>query len=175
MDGFKTNVDVFKQLRSSGNSNLTDYASLTSSVVKKFKLKWNSVQTVKRVFAKICLQRINEMEKICSKHGIFWKEKWLLAEKYIYLTPKFISQIQNKVGELQLDSLQVSVTYQLLLIIGKIGFDGASGQSIYKQKFENTASDDQSVFMIAYVPLKLCMLNDQTNKIWVIYNLLSTR
>lgn len=115
------------------------------------------------------------MEKICSKHGIFWKEKWLLAEKYIYLTPKFISQIQNKVGELQLDSLQVSVTYQLLLIIGKIGFDGASGQSIYKQKFENTASDDQSVFMIAYVPLKLCMLNDQTNKIWVIYNLLSTR
>lgn len=64
-----------------------------------------------------------------------------------------------------LDSLQVSVTDQLLLI-GKIGFDGASGQSLYKQKFENTDSDDQSVFMIAYVPLKLCMLNDQTNVIW---------
>ena len=64
-----------------------------------------------------------------------------------------------------LESLKANIPGQLLLI-GKIGFDGASGQSMYKQKFENPESEDQSIFATAYVPLKLCLLNDEAQIIW---------
>ena len=36
----------------------------------------------------------------------------------------------------------------------------------YKQNFENPESEDQSIFATAYVPLKLCLLNDEAQIIW---------
>ena len=53
-----------------------------------------------------------------------------------------------------------------LLLIGKIGFDGASRQIMYKQKLENPESEDQSIFANAYVSLKLYLLNDEAQIIW---------
>lgn len=66
-----------------------------------------------------------------------------------------------------LDSMQCNVSGNLVLI-GKCGFDGASGQSTYKQKFltDNSENDDSSIFMTAYVPLKLCFSNDHSKIIW---------
>lgn len=64
-----------------------------------------------------------------------------------------------------LESLKITVTGKLTLI-GKCGFDGASGQSNYKQTFENIESDDSSIFMTAYVPLKLVLSNKESNVIW---------
>lgn len=53
-----------------------------------------------------------------------------------------------------------------LTLFGKCGFDGASGQSTYKQKFDTVDSDDSSIFMSAYVPLKLVYSNDFSKIIW---------
>lgn len=40
-------------------------------------------------------------------------------------------------------------------LITKWGFDGSSGQSEYKQKFDNSAKSDASVFLSSLVPLQL--------------------
>lgn len=53
-----------------------------------------------------------------------------------------------------------------LTLFGKCGFDGASGQSVYKQMFDTVDSDDSSIFMSAYVPLKLVYSNDFSKIIW---------
>lgn len=42
-----------------------------------------------------------------------------------------------------------------LKLICKWGFDGASGQSTYKQKFQNENISDDSIFMTSFVPVKL--------------------
>lgn len=102
MDGFKTNFDVFKQLRSSGNSNLSDYASLTSSVVKKFKLNLNEIQykQLSECLRKFALNVSTKWRKSARNMASFEKRNdfWL---KHTFIWAKFISQIQSKVGELQ--------------------------------------------------------------------------
>ena len=55
-----------------------------------------------------------------------------------------------------LESLKANIPGQLLLI-GKICFEGASGHSMYKQKYENPDSENQRIFATAYIPLKLMM------------------
>lgn len=42
-----------------------------------------------------------------------------------------------------------------LILIGKWGFDGTTGQSEYKQKFKDGSADDGSLFVTSYVPLQL--------------------
>lgn len=49
-----------------------------------------------------------------------------------------------------------------LKLISKWGFDGASNQSLYKQKMEGE-QDDASIFMTSLVPLKL---TDGDNTVW---------
>lgn len=76
-----------------------------------------------------------------------------------------LQSLLDHTGRRILESLKCAVTGKLVLI-GKCGFDGASGQSNYKQKFENSELDDSSIFMTAYVPLKLFFLNDESNVLW---------
>ena len=42
-----------------------------------------------------------------------------------------------------------------LILVSKWGFDGASNQSNYKQKFVNQEDDDSSIFMGSLLPIKL--------------------
>lgn len=51
-----------------------------------------------------------------------------------------------------------------LKLICKWGFDGSSGHSLYKQKFENSSNTDEYMFLTALVPLKL--VNDNNQTIW---------
>lgn len=46
----------------------------------------------------------------------------------------------------------------------KWGFDGSSGHSVYKQKFEDLNSSDEYMFLVAFVPLKL--IDDNGKIIW---------
>lgn len=59
-----------------------------------------------------------------------------------------------------------------LKLICKWGFDGASSQSIYKQKFQIGNILDNSIFMTSFVPIKLV---NGSNVIWMNKNPFSTR
>lgn len=48
-----------------------------------------------------------------------------------------------------------SIQSENLILLTKWGCDGVSGQSQYKQKFDNTCDDDASVFITTIVPLIL--------------------
>ena len=57
---------------------------------------------------------------------------------------------------LELPSNQETISERNLLLILKYGFDGSSGHSAYKQKWNDDAvSDDQNVFVTSIVPLRL--------------------
>lgn len=62
-----------------------------------------------------------------------------------------------------------------LTLVGKRGADGSSGQSLYKQKFNDSSNTDEFIFMISYVPLKLHVTGDSTKVIWQNPNCSSTR
>ena len=64
-----------------------------------------------------------------------------LVEKYL---------IENKIGE--------------VVLVGKYGFDGSSGQSIYKQTFTGDVFDESSIFIASFVPLTLM---DKSKKIHI--------
>lgn len=51
-------------------------------------------------------------------------------------------------------------------LICKWGCDGSSGHSRYKQKFADTAHDDEFLFVFSFVPLKLCLENDDSTWAW---------
>lgn len=63
-----------------------------------------------------------------------------------------------KVCEQNLDNNKV------LKLICKRGFDGASSQSTYKQKFQNENVSDDSVVMTTFVPIKL--VSDCDDIVW---------
>lgn len=50
---------------------------------------------------------------------------------------------------------QFAQSTQKLCLVTKWGFDGASGQSSYKQKFEDTNADDSCIFITSLVPIVL--------------------
>lgn len=50
---------------------------------------------------------------------------------------------------------QFALQTQKLRLISKWGFDGASGQSSYKQKFQDPNADDSSIFITTLVPIVL--------------------
>ena len=50
-------------------------------------------------------------------------------------------------------------------MIYKWGLDGSSGQSMYKQNFESSESDDKNVYAIFLVPLRLYFTDDEKNTI----------
>lgn len=50
-----------------------------------------------------------------------------------------------------------------MILTSKWGFDGATGQSIYKQKNqEHKTSEESAVFMTSLAPLKLYIENNET-------------
>ena len=53
-----------------------------------------------------------------------------------------------------------------VILHGKWGLDGASGQQVFKQKWSNDKSvnTDNSIFMVSYVPLSIMSSDGQT--IW---------
>lgn len=59
-----------------------------------------------------------------------------------------------------------------LILFCKWGFDGASSQSTYKQKFKDNNASDSSIFMTSFVPLKLV---SGTDVVWTNPNPSSTR
>lgn len=63
--------------------------------------------------------------------------------------------------------LEISDTSSLKLTV-KWGMDGASGQSMYRQIFQNKPADseDSSIFMISMVPLELKSLESHGKVIW---------
>lgn len=52
-----------------------------------------------------------------------------------------------------------------LILECKWGFDGSSGHSIYKQKFENQDATDEFIFAASFVPLRLLEWADE-NLVW---------
>lgn len=60
-----------------------------------------------------------------------------------------------------------------LKLICKWGCDGSSGQSVYKQKFENTdreeSKSDANIFFTSIVPLQLISLNEKTKQKIIIW------
>lgn len=69
-----------------------------------------------------------------------------------------VSRLVN-VSQLVLDSINPTLLQKAELLL-KWGFDGSSGQSLYKQKFsENEESSDSSLFVTWLVPLQLQTLS----------------
>lgn len=74
----------------------------------------------------------------------------------------------SRILELQSDvTNNLDESCKQLTLIGKWGFDGSSGQSEYKQKFENNNLEDSSLFVTSYVPLQLILKsnNEEEHKI----------
>lgn len=67
-----------------------------------------------------------------------------------------------------IQSLKISIDQpsQKLHMITKWGFDGASSQSQYKQKFEDKDADDSSIFMTSLVPIVLHAEDEPTDIYW---------
>lgn len=57
-------------------------------------------------------------------------------------------------------------TAKKLCLISKYGFDGASSQSNYKQKFTEPDADDSSIFISSIVPILLYAADDRQNVYW---------
>jgi len=53
-----------------------------------------------------------------------------------------------------------------LILIGKWGFDGRTGQAEYKQKVTDTDLSHSSFLVTSYVPLRLISESDQSKIIW---------
>lgn len=82
-------------------------------------------------------------------------------------------EVSETIAEVKLDSLlrhtaerlcqvQIEVLNRLiprqlkdLHLVSKWGMDGSSGQSLYKQRFDNPNVDDSSIFFTSLVPIKL--------------------
>ena len=56
-----------------------------------------------------------------------------------------------------------------LTLICKWGCDGSSGQSQYKQKFEDEASSDANIFLTSLVPLQIVGSDVETNKNLIVW------
>ncbi|XP_044572242.1 uncharacterized protein LOC123257406 [Drosophila ananassae] len=65
------------------------------------------------------------------------------------------------------DKLDESHNY--LTLKGKWGFDGSSGHSEYKQKFENNNLEDSCLFVTSYVPLQLFVKSDNDKEQKIIW------
>jgi len=52
-----------------------------------------------------------------------------------------------------------------LTLFCKYGFDGTSGQSEYKQRFQNISTSDSSIFFTSFVPIKL-VNNEDNSVVW---------
>lgn len=52
------------------------------------------------------------------------------------------------------------------VLIGKYGFDGASGQAQYKQKFSGDVFDESHVFIASFVPLRLVDRQNPNTIFW---------
>lgn len=66
------------------------------------------------------------------------------------------------------DTIQTPLTEstQKLCLISKYGFDGASSQSNYKQKFADPNADDSSIFISSLVPIVLHDVDQSENVYW---------
>ncbi|XP_050308009.1 uncharacterized protein LOC126744581 isoform X1 [Anthonomus grandis grandis] len=64
---------------------------------------------------------------------------------------------------LNISNLNICQVFNLKLIC-KWGFDGSSGHSLYKQKFESASNTDEYMFLTALVPIKL--VDSCNNVIW---------
>ena len=59
--------------------------------------------------------------------------------------------------------------YTRLILIYKAGFDGTTGQSVYKQQSDDTSelNTDESLFITCLVPLELyCFKDDKKQVVW---------
>lgn len=63
-------------------------------------------------------------------------------------------------------------SHKNMTLLCKWGFDGASSQSTYKQKFQDENVSDNSVFMTSFVPIKL---TSGADVVWINQNPSSTR
>lgn len=61
---------------------------------------------------------------------------------------------------------QFDAQVQKLCLVSKWGFDGASSQSQYKQKFEDPNSDDSCIFITTFVPIVLHGMEQAENVHW---------
>lgn len=72
-------------------------------------------------------------------------------------TSKRLVQLQQDI----LKTLNIKGETISLILVCKWGFDGSSGHSQYKQKFNSSNTSDASVFLISFVPIKLYSNNCQ--------------
>jgi hypothetical protein len=95
-----------------------------------------------------CYQLLLEAKKRCYPEHIEITERGAKVplQALLDLTVKRILQVVGAPVDSSTDGLK---------LISKWGFDGASSQSTYKQKSEDTDFNDSSVFMSSLVPLKL--------------------
>lgn len=79
-----------------------------------------------------------------------------------------LDHISSRILTVQNDVIRTSCTenVQNLVLLVKYGFDGSSGQSQYKQKFEDENASDSSMLLTSLVPLRLFKNENQTSIIW---------
>ena len=105
----------------------------------------------------------------------------LAAKKFCYPPDDTLNFTESK-AEVQLQTLldhtaqrvllmnQDNITYKSdseilnMTLICKWGFDGTSGQSIYKMTFEDPDISDANLFFTSLVPLQLVGVNQETKK-----------
>lgn len=98
------------------------------------------------------------------------------AKEDCYPSSEYIS-VSEVSAKIQLQALLNHTTYRILKtipnltskkvnLVCKWGCDGSSGQSQYKQKFENALNDDSSIFLCSLVPLRLHEHGNINETIW---------
>lgn len=77
----------------------------------------------------------------------------------------------QRLFDVQKEVLETLTPEQLchLRLISKWGFDGSSGQSLYKQKFESANDNDASIFFTSLVPIQLVYENPNSKESIVIW------
>lgn len=126
------------------------------SMIVEAKLTRHQYQTVrshdKEKFP--CYKIIQQAKKLCypDKDAIT-----ITSTSAEVKLQQLVDHTAERLISVQMDVMEALKSEQLtdLYLISKWGCDGSSGQSQYKQKFEQTDDSDANIFFTSFVPLRL--------------------
>lgn len=114
-----------------------------------------------------CYHKVLEAKKSCYPENISFTETTAqqpLQDLLDHTSKRLINSedVKKRIVDLLEPNLNGYLVVDLCLY-GKWGFDGATGQSVYKQRFNLTDSSDKSLFSTMFVPLKL---RERSSSMW---------
>ena len=109
----------------------------------------------------------NDVRKVKMECFPLLSDQWKVTDSSVEISlQELVNHTTKRICEINKNLFDPS--FEKISLYGKIGFDGSSGQSIYKQRntgMDRDLSDEGSVFMSCYVPIQLFALDTRQKRI----------